>query len=50
MFVLDGHIANLIIVAARTDAGIQLFTVDGDAAGLTREALPTMDQTRKQAL
>ena len=49
MFVLDGHTAHLIIVAAATDAGISLFTVDGDASGLTREALPTMDQTRKQA-
>ena len=26
-----------------------LFAVDGDAAGLTRTPLPTMDQTRKQA-
>jgi len=49
MYVLDGHTAGLVIVAARTDAGISLFTVAGDAAGLTREALPTMDQTRKQA-
>jgi alkylation response protein AidB-like acyl-CoA dehydrogenase len=49
MFVLDGHTANLIIVAARTSAGVSLFAVDGDAAGLTRTALSTMDQTRKQA-
>jgi alkylation response protein AidB-like acyl-CoA dehydrogenase len=49
MFVLDGHTANLIIVAARTDAGVSLFAVDGGAAGLTRTALSTMDQTRKQA-
>ena len=49
MFVLDGHTANLIIVAARTDAGVSLFPVDGDASGLTRTALATMDQTRKQA-
>jgi alkylation response protein AidB-like acyl-CoA dehydrogenase len=49
MFVIDGHIANLIIVAARTAAGVTLFAVDGDAAGLTRTPLPTMDQTRKQA-
>ncbi|HEC09887.1 MAG TPA: acyl-CoA dehydrogenase [Acidimicrobiales bacterium] len=48
-YVLDGAIANLIIVAARTDKGIELFTVDGDAAGLSRESLSTMDQTRKQA-
>ncbi|MDZ7732138.1 MAG: acyl-CoA dehydrogenase family protein [Acidimicrobiia bacterium] len=49
MFVLDGHTANLIIVAARTDEGVSLFAVDGDAAGLTRTPLSTMDQTRKQA-
>ena len=48
-YVLDGATANLIIVAARTDDGIELFTVDGDAAGLSRESLSTMDQTRKQA-
>ncbi|HEX5586858.1 MAG TPA: acyl-CoA dehydrogenase family protein [Acidimicrobiia bacterium] len=54
MFVLDGHVANLIVVAARLagtsgDDGIAFFTVDGDASGLTRTALSTMDQTRKQA-
>jgi alkylation response protein AidB-like acyl-CoA dehydrogenase len=49
MFVIDGHVADLIIVAARTGAGVTLFAVAGDAAGLTRTALPTMDQTRKQA-
>ena len=49
MFVIDGHTANLIIVAARTGKGVSLFTVAGDAAGLTRTALSTMDQTRKQA-
>jgi alkylation response protein AidB-like acyl-CoA dehydrogenase len=49
MFVIDGHTANLLIVAARTSAGVSLFAVDGDAAGLTRTALSTMDQTRKQA-
>ena len=48
-FVLDGHTAGLIIVAARTGKGVSLFTVAGDAAGLTRTALSTMDQTRKQA-
>ncbi|MEZ5205295.1 MAG: acyl-CoA dehydrogenase family protein [Acidimicrobiales bacterium] len=49
MYVLDGHTANLLIVAARTDAGVSLFAVDGDAPGVTRTALATMDQTRKQA-
>ena len=49
MYVLDGHTANLLIVAARTGSGVSLFTVDPDAEGLTRTALSTMDQTRKQA-
>src|SRR5436309_2774245 len=54
MFVIDGHTANLIVVAARLDGtsgedGISFFTVDADAAGLTRTPLATMDQTRKQA-
>jgi alkylation response protein AidB-like acyl-CoA dehydrogenase len=49
MFVIDGAIANLLIVAARTDSGVSLFSVAGDAAGLTRTPLSTMDQTRKQA-
>jgi len=49
MFVLDGHTANLILVAGKTDAGVSIFSVPGDAAGLTRTALSTMDQTRKQA-
>ena len=48
-FVLDGHTASLIIVAARTGKGVSLFAVDGQAKGLTRTALSTMDQTRKQA-
>ncbi|MGA0787727.1 MAG: acyl-CoA dehydrogenase family protein, partial [Ilumatobacteraceae bacterium] len=49
MFVLDGHTAGLIIVAAKTGKGTSLFAVDGNASGLTRTALSTMDQTRKQA-
>jgi alkylation response protein AidB-like acyl-CoA dehydrogenase len=48
-FVLDGNTADLIIVAAKTAAGTSLFAVAGDAAGLTKTALSTMDQTRKQA-
>ena len=45
----DGHTASLLIVAARTAAGVSLFAVDGDGAGVTRTPLATMDQTRKQA-
>lgn len=48
-FVLDGHTADLILVAARTPQGIGLFSCPGDAEGLIRTPLSTMDQTRKQA-
>jgi alkylation response protein AidB-like acyl-CoA dehydrogenase len=48
-YVLDGHTADLLLVVARTDAGIALFAVDGPATGLRRTPLPTLDQTRKQA-
>jgi alkylation response protein AidB-like acyl-CoA dehydrogenase len=49
MFVIDGHTADLLLVAARTGAGISLFAVPADASGVTRTPLSTMDQTRKQA-
>jgi alkylation response protein AidB-like acyl-CoA dehydrogenase len=48
-FVLDGHTARLILVTAATDGGLSLFAVRPDAAGLTRTALATLDQTRKLA-
>lgn len=48
-YVIDGHTANLLIVAARTDAGVSLFAVDPTSRGVTRTPLATMDQTRKQA-
>jgi alkylation response protein AidB-like acyl-CoA dehydrogenase len=53
-YVPDGHTADWLIVAAReagseAEAGIGLFVVPGDAAGLSRQWLPTMDQTRRQA-
>ena len=48
-YVLDGSIANLILVTAKTSKGLSLFAVDGNASGLTKELLPTMDQTRKQS-
>src|SRR3974390_2328289 len=54
MFVIDGYTADLIVVVARTAGssgtdGISFFTVRGDAEGLTRTSLSTMDMTRKQA-
>ena len=48
-FVLDGGIANLVLVAGRTGSGVSLFAVSGDADGLVRTSLPTLDQTRKLA-
>src|SRR5271165_912985 len=48
-FVLDGHTATLILVVARAAGELSLFAVPGDAPGLTRTALPTLDQTRKLA-
>jgi alkylation response protein AidB-like acyl-CoA dehydrogenase len=49
LYVTDGHTADLVLVVARTAKGLALFAVDGSAKGLTRRALATMDQTRKQA-
>ncbi|MFF0096026.1 acyl-CoA dehydrogenase family protein [Streptomyces canus] len=48
-FVLDGATADVVLTVARAADGIGVFCVDGDAAGLTREPLPTMDPTRRQA-
>jgi alkylation response protein AidB-like acyl-CoA dehydrogenase len=52
-FVVDGASAGLLLVAARKagssgEAGISLFAVNGDAEGVARSALPTLDQTRRQ--
>jgi alkylation response protein AidB-like acyl-CoA dehydrogenase len=53
-FVLDGHTADLIVVLARApgsvgNEGLSFVTVRGDAAGLGRRPLKTMDWTRKLA-
>jgi len=54
-FVLDGHTADTLLVAVRTEPnaagadGISLVVVDADVAGVTRRRLETMDMTRKQA-
>jgi alkylation response protein AidB-like acyl-CoA dehydrogenase len=46
-FVLDGHIADTLIVAARTETGITLFLVPGEATTRTRL---TMVDSRNAAL
>lgn len=53
-FVVDGGTADLVIVAARQpgstgDEGLSLFAVHGDAPGLQRRPLKTVDETRKLA-
>ncbi|HEU5320316.1 MAG TPA: acyl-CoA dehydrogenase, partial [Methylomirabilota bacterium] len=53
LFVLDAHLADVIVVAARTregktpEDGVGLFLVGRGAPGLEVKLLPTMDQTRK---
>ena len=49
MYVPDGHVADLVLVTARTEVGPSLFAVESAAPGLHRTVLPTVDQTRKQA-
>ncbi|WOX14773.1 acyl-CoA dehydrogenase family protein [Streptomyces sp. N50] len=49
MFVVDGHTADLILVVTRTGTGPGLFAVDGDAPGVTRTRLETLDPTRRLA-
>lgn len=54
-FVVDGHIADLLIVVARTPGtsgafGLSLFTLPGHGNGVKRRLLQTLDPTRKLAL
>ena len=48
-YVLDGHVAQLLLVAAHDDAGLALYAVEPGAAGVTTELLSTTDQTRRLA-
>jgi alkylation response protein AidB-like acyl-CoA dehydrogenase len=48
-FVLDGHIADLILVPAVGPEGTCMFAVSGTAPGLARTLLPGFDATRKYA-
>ncbi|GAA3978931.1 acyl-CoA dehydrogenase family protein [Actinomadura viridis] len=47
--VLDGGTADLILVTAEGEAGPGLYAVPGDAGGLTRTPLSTLDPTRRLA-
>ncbi len=53
-YVVDGHVADLLIVAARLpatvgDTGLALFTLRADSAGVERRLLESLDPTRKIA-
>ena len=45
--VLDGHTADMVLLAAHTEVGISLFAVASTAAGLHRERLAGLDRTRR---
>jgi len=53
LFVGDAHLAEVLVVAARTrdgstmEDGVSLFLVPRDAPGLTVTLMPTIDETRK---
>ena len=53
LFVGDAHLADVLVVAARTrdgstmEDGVSLFLMPKDTAGLTITLLPTIDETRK---
>jgi len=48
-YVTDGHLADLVLVVARSGAGVSVFAVERGAPGFESAPVPTMDQTRKQA-
>jgi len=47
--VLDGQSADVLLVVARSDSGLELVRVDANAPGLSRSAIPPLDLTRKLA-
>lgn len=44
--VLNGHCADQLIVSAATDAGVTLFVVAADAAGVSRESFVAVDGSK----
>lgn len=48
-YVPDGLRAEILLVVARTSHGLSAFAIRAEEDGLTRQALPTLDATRKQA-
>jgi alkylation response protein AidB-like acyl-CoA dehydrogenase len=49
-YVLDGDVADVLLVAARDPACVGLFEVDPGQDGVSRRAVTTMDETRRLAV
>jgi alkylation response protein AidB-like acyl-CoA dehydrogenase len=49
MFVVDGVLADLLLVVARADDGLGVFAVEREAPGVTRAPLAALDLTRRLA-
>src|SRR6202789_1964573 len=49
LYVVDGHTADLLLVVARTQGGHGIFGIEGDAPGVGRARLDTLDLTRPLA-
>jgi alkylation response protein AidB-like acyl-CoA dehydrogenase len=49
MFVIDGHTAGLLLVVAHAPDGPAMFAVEGEAVGVERARLDTLDLTRALA-
>ena len=49
LFVVDGHTADLLLVVARVANDIGVFAVEGNAPGVTRAKLESLDRTRDLA-
>ncbi|OBF17249.1 acyl-CoA dehydrogenase family protein [Mycobacterium sp. ACS4331] len=47
--VIDGHSCDVLLAAARTEAGLSLFAVEADVTGLSRQPLAGLDRTRRVA-
>jgi len=47
--VVAGHLADVLVVAARVGQGVDLFVVPGAARGVERRVQPTLDATRRVA-
>ena len=48
-YVVDGHVADHLLVAARTEDGVGVFIVDASSDGLATSKVDSMDQTRTLA-